>query len=100
MNPSLPSMPITNVPRPTSDQNDRSPEAAPDAAVLVMNAGHVDQEHTGRSATGETLQTAEHALRQTQAEWAEGVRESVRRRPMTAVAAAFALGALLVRIAR
>jgi hypothetical protein len=100
MNPSLPSMPISNVPWPTSDQSDRSSEAAPEAAVLVMNAGHADQDHTGHGGADEALQTADHALRQAQAEWAEGVRDSVRHRPLTAVAAAFALGALLVRIAR
>jgi hypothetical protein len=89
MNPSLPSMPISDAPSSTNHRPAGSSDATPDAAVLVMNAGHDDQHHTGHSAPTETLHSARHALR-----------DSVRRRPLTAVAAAFALGAVLVRIAR
>lgn len=112
----------STVPWPTSDQPDRSPEAAtsqhnesapPEAAVLVMNAGqgvsdtlgqtaeraerHMDD---GIAAADEALQAGVHRLRETRADWVSSLRATVRRSPLVSVAAAFALGAAIVRLKR
>ncbi len=116
----------STVPWPTSDTRDHSTDAAaphddestqPATAALVMNAGHGDDHHT----VERTTDGAEHAMQtldgnaaatektipekapprsEAQAKWASGVRTTVRRHPMVSVTAAFAMGALIVRMAR
>lgn len=117
----LPVSPST-VPWPTSDQPDRRPEAAisqrnegapPEAAVLVMNAGQSVRDTTdhtadsaerpmdaGIAAADEALQTGIHRLRETRSDWASSLRATVRQSPLASVAAAFALGAAILRLAR
>jgi ElaB/YqjD/DUF883 family membrane-anchored ribosome-binding protein len=51
-------------------------------------------------AAGQTLQAKTDQLRGTRDEWAEEARRTVRKNPLAAVAAAFALGALIARISR
>lgn len=117
----LPVSPST-VPWPTSGQPDPAPEAAalqrsesipPEAAVLVMNAGqglgdtigqtaeraerHMDD---GLAAADEALQAGVHRLRESRSEWGSNLRATVRRSPLVSVAAAFALGAAIVRLTR
>ena len=117
----LPVSPST-VPWPTSDQPERVPEAVtsqrdesapPEAAVLVMNAGqglgdtigqtaeraerHMDD---GVAAADEALQAGVHRLRESRSEWGSKLRATVRRSPLVSVAAAFALGAAIVRLTR
>lgn len=110
------------VPWPTSDQRERSADAAvpqrnetppPESAVLVMNAGQGSRdskEHMGESArrnmdesleaADEALQASVHRLRESRSEWVNSLRVTVRRNPLASVAAAFALGATIFRIAR
>ena len=52
------------------------------------------------AAAAETLHEKTDQLREKRDEWAEGVRSTVRRNPLAAVAAAAALGAVIARIAR
>lgn len=113
------------VPWPTSDQRARVPdtsmlpgsEKAPPAAVASLNrvvhAAHDAVDRFAESAApklrqlGERVAGAEAALHQgadqlgrTSDEWAEGMRGTVRRHPLTAVVAAAALGAVIVRAMR
>ena len=52
------------------------------------------------SAVGETLHATTDRLRETRDAWVEGARATVRRNPLVSVAAALALGAVIVRITR
>jgi len=52
------------------------------------------------AAAGETLHAKTDQLRETRDEWVEGVRSTVRSKPLASIAAAFALGALIARIIR
>ena len=116
---------MSDVPWPTSDQRTRVPdtsmlpgsEQAPPAAVGLLNqavrgahdtidrladsaAPAVRQLGDSVSAAGATLQAKTGQLRDTRDEWVEGARTSVRSSPLVAVAAAFALGAVIARLAR
>jgi hypothetical protein len=90
-------------------------EKAPPAAVASLNrvvhATHDAVDRLAESAApkvrqlGERLAGAEVTLRETaqkmgttRDEWAESMRGTVRRHPLSAVAAAMALGALIVRV--
>jgi len=92
-------------------------EKAPPVAVASLNrvvdAAHGAVDRLAASAEpkirllGESMSGAEMALRDTAHQvgttrdaWAEAVRGTVRRHPLSAVAAAIALGALLVRVTR
>ena len=110
---------------PASDHRVRVPntsmlpgsEKAPPAAVgLLKNAVQGAHETIDRladsaapavrqlgesvAAAGETLHVKTDQLREKRDEWVEGVRITVRSRPLVSVAAAFALGAVIARIAR
>ena len=112
LNTPLPSKPVATantVPWPTSDDRPAPPQgddpqrkvgdlrADPNAAVLVMSAGHEHSASPGGEAdrsTGATMaKDARHAL-------SERMRHAVQSRPLAAVATALALGAVLARIAR
>lgn len=58
--------------------------------------------HLGESvsAAGDTLHAKADQLRETRDEWAEGMRTTVRSKPLVSVAVAFALGAIFARITR
>lgn len=64
-----------------------------DTATPAMR--HIDE---GVSAVGDSLHAKAELLRDTGADWAEGVRSSVRRNPLSWVAGALALGAALASI--
>lgn len=65
-------------------------EAAPAASKL----------HAGVAAAEDAVHATTDQLRRTRDEWALSMRASVRRQPLVAVAAAFALGAVIARITR
>ena len=113
----------TAVPWPTSDHRVRasdpsmlpgSDKAAP--AALLRNAVQGAHDTIDRfadsaapaarqlgervAAAGETLHAKTEQLRETRDEWVEGVRSTVRSKPLVSIGAAFALGALLARIIR
>lgn len=113
------------VPWVTSDHHERVPdtsmlpgsEKAPPAPVASLNrvvhAAHDAVDRLAGSAApkvrqlGESLSGAEASLRETahqmgttRDEWAEALRGKVRLHPLSAVAAAMALGALIVRLRR
>ncbi len=77
---------------------DRGPDArwpnGDRAAPMVRKLGDTV------AAAGRTLHAKSDQLRDTGDEWAEGVRTTVRSRPLLSVFAAFALGALIARIPR
>ncbi len=52
------------------------------------------------AAAGQTLHAKSDQLRETGDEWVEGLRTTVRSKPLLSVFAAFALGALIARIPR
>lgn len=52
------------------------------------------------AAAGEALQAKTDQLREKRDQWAKGARSTVRGKPLVAVAAAFALGAVIARITR
>lgn len=113
------------VPWPTGDHRARVPdtsmlpgsERAPPVAVgLLKNAVQGAHDTIDRladsaapavrqlgesvAAAGETVHAKTNQLRETRDEWVEGVRSTVRSNPLASVAAVFALGALIARIAR
>lgn len=115
----------SDVPWPTSDQRMQVPdtsmlpgsEQAMPAAVGLLNQA-VRGAHTtidrlaesaepavrqlgdSVSAAGARLQATTGQLRDTRDEWAEGARTTVRGSPLTSVVVAFALGAVIARLAR
>lgn len=52
------------------------------------------------AAAGEALHAKTDQLRETRDEWVAGARSAVRRNPLTCIAAALALGALIARMTR
>jgi ElaB/YqjD/DUF883 family membrane-anchored ribosome-binding protein len=115
----------SDVPWPTSGQRMRVPdtsllpgsETAPPAAVGVLKdavqGAHdtidrladraepaVRQLGESVAAAGETLHAKTHQLRETRDAWVEDARSTVRARPLVCIAAAFALGAVIARLAR
>jgi len=52
------------------------------------------------TAVNETLHATTAQLRETRDEWAESARSSIRSNPLTCLATAFALGALVARLTR
>jgi ElaB/YqjD/DUF883 family membrane-anchored ribosome-binding protein len=120
-NPTSPS----DFPWPTSDPRVGVPDtsivpasgkAAPAAVGLLKNAvqgAHDTIDHLADraepavrqlgervSAAGQTLHAKTDQLRKTRDNWVEGTRSTVRTNPLVAVAAAFALGAVIARLTR
>lgn len=115
---------LSDVPWPTSDTRPRLPDpsvlpgsdkAAPTVGLLknAVQGAHTTLDRLADRAEpavrhlGETVTSAEqalhaktHQLRVTGDAWAEGMRTTVRSNPLVWVAAAFALGAVIVRITR
>lgn len=92
---------------------DKAPQAAVDTLNRVAQGAHEAVDRFAEIATpkvrklGETLSDAELALRaradqlgRTRDEWTESLRGTVRSNPLTAIAAAFALGAVIARVTR
>jgi heme oxygenase len=115
----------SNVPWPTSRQQAPVPdtsmlpgsEQAPQAAVGLLKSAtqgaHETIDRLAESAApavqrlGDSVSAAEAALqaktdqlRNTRDEWAEGMRTTIRSKPLTCVVAALALGAVFGRITR
>lgn len=115
----------SDVPKPSGDHRVRVPgksmlpgsEKAPQAAVDLLNAAvrgahdtldrladraepAVRQLGESVSAAGETLHAKTDQLRETRDDWVEGLRTTVRRSPLVSIAAAVALGAVIVRLNR
>ena len=67
---------------------------AESAAPAVQQLGE------GVAAAAQTLEAKTGQLRSTRDEWVESARTTVRRNPLVAIAAAFALGAVVARITR
>lgn len=113
------------VPWPTGDNRGRlsdtsmlpASEKAPAAAVgLLKNAVQGAHDTIDRfsdsaapaarqlgervAAAGESLHAKTEQLRETRDEWVEGVRSTVRSKPLASIAAAFAIGALIDRLIR
>jgi ElaB/YqjD/DUF883 family membrane-anchored ribosome-binding protein len=63
-------------------------------------APHVERLEEALSGAGVRLKNQAQRVRETGDEWADGLRTTVRRNPLTAVAAALAIGALISRITR
>lgn len=93
--------------------SDAAPAAAADLLKNAVQGAHagldrladraapvVRQLGDSVAAAGQTLQAKSDQWRETGDEWVEGMRATVRNRPLLSVFAAFALGALIARIPR
>lgn len=68
--------------------------------LVETAAPHVERMEGALAATTDKLKDHARQVRETGDEWADGLRASVRRNPLSAVAAAMAIGALIARITR
>lgn len=107
---------VSRVKAPDTEKWPDSEKIAPAAVGLLNNAvqgAHNTLDRFADSAApvvrqmGEDVAAAEEALhaktiqlRHTRDEWAEGMRSTIRRKPLVCVAWAFALGAVIARITR
>ncbi len=98
---------------PTPPASDKAPPVAADSLGRVVQGAHDAVDRFAEVAApkvrqlGESVSTAEAALGATAEQlgktgdaWAEGLRHRVRGHPLTAVAAALALGAVIARVTR
>lgn len=104
----------SDVPWPTSDQraqvpdtsmwpgSEKAPRDAHDTIDRLADGAASAVQRLGQSvaAAEDTLQAKTRQLRDTRNAWVDGVRTTVRGRPLVSVAAAVALGALIARISR
>ena len=74
--------------------HDRIDRMANAAAPAVRQLGE------GVAAAADAIHAKADQLRDTRDEWVDGLRGTIRSKPLTCVATAFALGAVLARIAR
>lgn len=96
-------LPVSETARPELDDRLKSAVAGAHVSLdrlAARAAPAVQKLGEGASAAAQTLHSASDRVRQVGDEWADGVRDTVRKNPLVTVAAAAALGVLIARIVR
>lgn len=92
----------STMPDTTADTLDHALQGTHDTIDRLADgaAPLADQLHEGVAVAEDALRATRDQLRDQRDAWAQTMRASVRRQPLAAVAAAFALGAVFARITR